>query len=69
MQYFEVYDCMSDLLQVKCGVPHGSVLYHLLLILYIHDICNVSKVFDCILFANDTNCFALMMISLTCVKC
>ena len=57
MQYVEVCDCMSDLLQVKCGVPQGSVLGHLLFILYINDICNVSKVFDCILFADDTNLF------------
>ena len=48
---------MSDLLQVKCGVPQGSVLGPLLFILYINDICNVSQVFDCILFADDTNLF------------
>ena len=48
---------MSDLLQVKCGVPQGSVLGPLLFILYINDICNVTKVFYCILFADDTNLF------------
>ena len=58
MQYVEVCDCMSDLLQVKCGVPQGSVLGPLLFILCINDICNVSKVFDCILFADDTNLFS-----------
>ena len=57
MPNVEVYDCMSDLLQVKCGVPQGSVLCPLLSILYINDISNVSKVFDCILFADDTNLF------------
>ena len=38
-------------------MPQGSVLGPLLFILYINDICNVSKVFDCILFADDTNLF------------
>ena len=57
MQYVEACDCMSDLLQVKCGVPQGYVLGPLLFTLYINDICHVSKVFDCILFADDTNFF------------
>ena len=47
----------SDMLQVTCGIPQGSVLGPKLFILYINDICNVSKLFNLILFADDTNLF------------
>ena len=57
MQYVEVCDYMCNLLLVKCGVPQGYILYYLLFILYINDICNVRKVYDCILFPDDTNLF------------
>ena len=47
----------SELLDVICGVPHGSILGPTLFILYINDICNVSNLVKCILFADDTNVF------------
>ena len=49
--------CNSDLLPVVCGIPQGSVLGPKLFILYINDICNVSKILKFILFADDTNIF------------
>ena len=57
MHYVEFCDCMSDLLQVKCEVPLGSVHYPLMLILYNSDIRSVSKVLDCTISADDRNFF------------
>ena len=47
----------SESCEIKCGVPQGSILGTLLFLLYINDLCNVSKVVDFILFADDTNIF------------
>ena len=56
-QYVQLGDTISDLLHVMCGVPQGSILSPKLFILYINDICNVSKLLHLILFADDTNSF------------
>ena len=45
----------SNLTELQCGVPQGSVLGPLLFLLYINDIANVSKLFYMILFADDTS--------------
>ena len=47
----------SDLQNVVCGVPQGSILGPKLFILYINDICNISQVLELIIFADDTNIF------------
>ena len=56
-QFVSINDCDSDLLNVKCGVPQGSILGPKLFIVYINDICNVTKLLNFVLFADDTNIF------------
>ena len=48
----------SDMMNVKCGVPQGSILGPLLFLLYINDLSNISELLKSILFADDTNIFA-----------
>ena len=56
-QFVQVDEHRSDMLEILCGVPQGSVLGPKLFILYINDLCNVSKLLKFILFADDTNIF------------
>ena len=44
----------SSKLNITCGIPQGSILGPVLPLLYINDICNVSNIFNFILFADDT---------------
>ena len=56
-QYVEFNGNRSESCQIKCRVLKGSILGPLLFLLYINDLCNVSKVVDFIFFADDTNKF------------
>ena len=47
----------AEFKEIKCGVPQGSILAPLLFILYINDMCDVSKLLHVILFADDTKYF------------
>jgi hypothetical protein len=48
---------ISQLEEIKCGVPQGSILGPTLFILYINDLVNHTGCFTPILYADDTNLF------------
>ena len=47
----------SELKNITCGVQQGSILSPVLFILYINDMCEVSKLLNIILFADDASMF------------
>ena len=56
-QFVSIDGRHSSLSHVSCGVPQGSVLGPKWFILYVNDLCNVSNLVKCILFADDTRLF------------
>ena len=59
-QYVKINNYESDKLEIKYGVPQGSILGPLLFLLYINNLTNaIKKNMNCeiILYADDTNIF------------
>ena len=47
------------MLDIKCGVPKGSILGPLILITYINDFLLTTSIIDIIMYADNTNLFYL----------
>ena len=56
-QYVSFNGESSEILNITCGVPQGSVLGPLLFLLYINDLPNISNKLSFFLFADDTNLY------------
>ena len=55
--YVEYTGTKSELSDITCGIPQGSILGPVIVLLYINDLANVSNVLFSILFADDSNLF------------
>ena len=62
-QFVEIDGVSSDSLTLSTGVPQRSILGPLLFLIYMNDIPNGSKLFEYVLYADDTTLFSTIQIS------
>ena len=56
-QYVSFNKHDSRTMDIKCGVPQGSILGPLLILIYVNDRSNISSILFTLLFSDDTNVF------------
>ena len=56
-QFISYNHSKTEMKTVKCGVPQGSILGPLFLLIFVNDLNNSTKVLDSVLFADNTNLF------------
>ena len=60
-QYTEINNTKSNILSITTGVPQGSILGPLLFIIYINDFAEAIRMFNFIMYANDTSFTSMQM--------
>ena len=59
-QYVSYDKTNSDMYRISTGVPRGSILGPLPFIIYNNDLCNASKLFEMIIYADDTTLYSTL---------
>ena len=59
-QYVQFDTCTSDMKSIGNGVPQGSIVGPLLFFIYINDFPNSSKLFNFLMYADDTTLFCCL---------